>query len=250
VNCNSFIGELYKSKFGSGGKGSCIRVLVEKSKTDPDEKNPQEKWMTPIEFESYCGKGNCRDWKRTIKVGGQSLVSLLEKNILVCHAVSCSCAACNKNESLVGPIRPFTRYRRRKKDEILAQNAFKKFLSLKPPTLLQESLIKIQNNNAEQFNKNLKLITSMQTFSEEKLPASIESNVVSQSAASGCSETQKKSFFACLEELDETEDKSWSFLEQETKNLMCQAQNLHSLIQQTRRQCELNRKVLMKKFLN
>lgn len=65
--------------------------------------------MTPIEFENYSGKGNCRDWKRTIKVGGQSLVVLMENNILVCHAVSCSCAACNKNESLVGPIRPFMR---------------------------------------------------------------------------------------------------------------------------------------------
>lgn len=69
----------------------------------------EEKWMTPIEFESYCGKGNCRDWKRTIKCGGQSLGTLLDSKILVCHAVSCSCAACNKNETLVGPIRPFMR---------------------------------------------------------------------------------------------------------------------------------------------
>lgn len=29
VNCNSFIGELFKKKFGSGGKGSCIRVIVQ-----------------------------------------------------------------------------------------------------------------------------------------------------------------------------------------------------------------------------
>ena len=29
VNCNSFIGELYKKKFGSGGKGTCIKVMVD-----------------------------------------------------------------------------------------------------------------------------------------------------------------------------------------------------------------------------
>jgi hypothetical protein len=28
----------------------------------------EEKWLTPIQFERYCGKENCRDWKRTIKV--------------------------------------------------------------------------------------------------------------------------------------------------------------------------------------
>lgn len=115
VNCNSFIGELHKSKFGSGGKGNCIKVMVDSKDDETNEISQIEKWMTPIEFEMYCGKSNCRDWKRTIKVGGQSLITLMENDILICHAVSCSCAACNKNESLIGPIRPFMRYRRRKK---------------------------------------------------------------------------------------------------------------------------------------
>ena len=122
VNCNSIVASLHKKKFGSGGKGRCI--------------NLDNKWMTPIEFEQYCGKGNCRDWKRTIKCGGQQLLTLLDNNVLLCHAVSCSCSVCSNDSNVVGPIRPFLRYRRRKRDEIMAQNAYKKFLSLKPPTLV------------------------------------------------------------------------------------------------------------------
>ncbi len=58
--------------------------------------------------------------------------------MLVCHAVSCSCAVCQNDDTVVGPRRPFIRYRRRKKDEILAENAYKKFLRLKPPTLFKK----------------------------------------------------------------------------------------------------------------
>ena len=91
VNCNSIVASLHKKKFGSGGKGRCI--------------NLENKWLTPIEFEQYCGKGNCRDWKRTIKCGGQQLLTLLDNNILLCHAVSCSCSVCSNDSNVVGPIR-------------------------------------------------------------------------------------------------------------------------------------------------
>lgn len=181
VNCNSILAELHKNKFGSGGKGRCVRVLVDNANASINSKSndssssagagaepasgKSERWMTPIEFETFCGKGNCRDWKRTIKVGGHQILAVLDAEILTCHAVSCSCSVCNQNESLVGPIKPFTRYRRRKKDEILAQNAFKKFLSLKPPTLLPECAFmsntnpntntNIQNSNINSTNGNL-----------------------------------------------------------------------------------------------
>ena len=51
------------------------------------------------------------------------------------------------------------KYRRRKKDEILAQNAFKKFLSLKPPTLLAQKLQNLtecgKNSPSLQFSNRL-----------------------------------------------------------------------------------------------
>jgi len=125
---------MYLKKFGSGKKGKCIQVLIDKANAS-GEIEKEEKWLTPIEFESFSGKANCRDWKRTIKVGGQQLYSLFETKVLLCHAVSCSCGICTNNSEISGPIRPFVKYRRRKKDEIQAQNAYKKFLRLKPPTL-------------------------------------------------------------------------------------------------------------------
>jgi hypothetical protein len=212
VNCNSVLGQLHKNKFGSGGKGHCIRVIIDSSKPPPApapptanngveqppanetnntstneelsstatgaDSNKTEKWMTPIEFENYCGKGNCRDWKRTIKTGGQPLLALLDARILVCHAVSCSCAVCNRNDSLIGPIKPFIRYRRRKKDEILAENAFKKFLSLKPPTLFRDNLLNklpLQNPVASP------------TGGKQPPPASAGSTTSSSSASSSSS---------------------------------------------------------------
>jgi hypothetical protein len=156
VNCNSIVAELHKKKFGSGGKGHCVRCQVSADDESVSGSVSQkiDKWMTPIEFENHCGKGNCRDWKRTIKVGGQPLLALLDARILICHAVSCSCGICNRNETLVGPIRPFMKYRRRKRDEILAQNAYKKFLSLKPPTLLHDTLSKFSSSNNNNNNNN------------------------------------------------------------------------------------------------
>lgn len=57
VNCNGVVAELHKKKFGSGGKGHCIRVEVKGGGVGGDR---SEKWMTPIEFENFCGKGDDR----------------------------------------------------------------------------------------------------------------------------------------------------------------------------------------------
>lgn len=262
INCNGHIGELFKSKFGSGGKGTCIRV-IKNTNTKNDEKSLNkidENWMTPIEFENYCGKGNCRDWKRTLKVGGQNLVTLMNNNILICHAVSCSCAACNKNESLIGPIRPFMRYRRRKKDEILAQNAFKKFLSLKPPTLLQESLQKIQNNNSNNgymYHNDDEEDEDEDDEIENEKSQNSSINKTSQSLIQNenneifeTSLDEKSNFMNCLEEFDKAEEKKWAFLEEETNKLFTQAQFLQGLIKQSKQQSKTNRDILIKKFYN
>jgi len=226
VNCNSIIGELHKKKFGSGGKGSCIRLVTDPRapvnlEVNDDIKVEAEKWMTPIEFESFCDKGHCRDWKRTIKAGGQSLAVLMEHEVLVCHAISCCCAACNKNESLVGPFIPFTRYRRRKKDEILAQNAFKKFLSLKPPTLLQDSLQKIQSGNSKSCYGGCSSIVSGSNSNIEQNSAlasdlgraGVEKILNNKEIIRTGLENQKE-FAACLEEFEESEESKWSLLEQ------------------------------------
>lgn len=103
VRCKHTNGELHKAKFGSGGRGRCIRAF-------------NNEWFTPNEFEAKSGRASSKDWKRSIRYGGRTLQCLIEDGILQPHATSCTCAACCDDESVTGPIRLFVPYKRRKKD--------------------------------------------------------------------------------------------------------------------------------------
>uniref|UniRef100_A0A2C9JWG4 SAND domain-containing protein n=1 Tax=Biomphalaria glabrata TaxID=6526 RepID=A0A2C9JWG4_BIOGL len=103
VRCKHTNGELYKSKFGSGGRGKCI-------------KSSDNEWYTPNEFEAVAGRASSKDWKRSIRYGGRTLQCLIEDNILQPHATSCTCASCCDDEAVTGPVRLFVPYKRRKKD--------------------------------------------------------------------------------------------------------------------------------------
>uniref|UniRef100_T1IQ13 Deformed epidermal autoregulatory factor 1 n=1 Tax=Strigamia maritima TaxID=126957 RepID=T1IQ13_STRMM len=102
VRCKNTSGELHKEKFGSGGRGRCIRVSNE--------------WLTPSEFELKCGRGSSKDWKRSIRYAGRPLQCLIEENVLHPHATSCTCAACCDDETVSGPVRLFVPYKRRKRE--------------------------------------------------------------------------------------------------------------------------------------
>ncbi|KAK3593858.1 hypothetical protein CHS0354_011461 [Potamilus streckersoni] len=102
VRCKNLNGELHKCKFGSGGRGRCIKS--------------GDKWYTPNEFENEGGRASSKDWKRSIRYGGRTLQCLIEDGILQAHATSCTCAACCDDESVTGPVRLFVPYKRRKKD--------------------------------------------------------------------------------------------------------------------------------------
>ncbi|XP_045101440.1 deformed epidermal autoregulatory factor 1-like isoform X1 [Portunus trituberculatus] len=101
VRCKKTIAELHKNRFGSGSRGKCIKLGKE--------------WFTPTEFEVHCGRSASKDWKRSIRFQGQSLLTLIEEGFLQMHATSCSCSACLHNEEAAGSIRlhrPFKRKRR------------------------------------------------------------------------------------------------------------------------------------------
>ena len=53
VKCKDTVGLMYKSKFGSGGRGKCMKVGNE--------------WMTPNEFEQLAGRASSKDWKRSVR---------------------------------------------------------------------------------------------------------------------------------------------------------------------------------------
>ncbi|XP_015177759.1 PREDICTED: deformed epidermal autoregulatory factor 1 [Polistes dominula] len=101
VRCKNTNAELHKSKFGSGGRGRCIKL--------------ENSWYTPSEFEALCGRASSKDWKRSIRFGGRSLQTLIDEQILKPHATSCTCAACCDDDNATGPVRLFTPYKRRRR---------------------------------------------------------------------------------------------------------------------------------------
>jgi hypothetical protein len=108
VRCKDTNAELYKGKFGSGNKGKCIKFANE--------------WYTPTEFEALCGRGNSKDWKRSIRFGGRTLQTLIDKGHLVPHASSCICSNCVDDATATGPIRPFTPYQRKRKGQNVTEH--------------------------------------------------------------------------------------------------------------------------------
>ncbi|XP_066991907.1 deformed epidermal autoregulatory factor 1 [Anabrus simplex] len=101
VRCKNTSAELHKCRFGSGGRGRCIKL--------------GDSWYTPSEFEALCGRASSKDWKRSIRFGGRSLLTLIDEGILTPHATSCTCAACCDDDNATGPVRLFTPYKRRKR---------------------------------------------------------------------------------------------------------------------------------------
>ncbi|XP_077302336.1 deformed epidermal autoregulatory factor 1-like isoform X2 [Arctopsyche grandis] len=99
VRCKNTSAELYKSRLGSGGRGRCIKMGLD--------------WYTPSEFEAACGRASSKDWKRSIRFGGQSIQTLINDGILTPHATSCTCSACCDDDT--GPVRLFVPYKRNRK---------------------------------------------------------------------------------------------------------------------------------------
>lgn len=129
VRCKTTTAELYKNRLGSGGRGRCIKY--------------RDQWYTPSEFEVVCGRGSSKDWKRSIRYGGRSLMSLIDEGVITPHATSCTCSACCDDDSsehlfparaccltfhtnslhvwlflaASGPVRLFTPYKRRRRHQ-------------------------------------------------------------------------------------------------------------------------------------
>ncbi|GBP47010.1 Deformed epidermal autoregulatory factor 1 [Eumeta japonica] len=101
IRCKNIAAELYKDRFGSGGRGRCIKYGMQ--------------WFTPSEFEAHCGRASSKDWKRSIRFGGRSIQALIDEGILTPHAISCTCGACCDDQSAIGPVRLFTPYKRKRR---------------------------------------------------------------------------------------------------------------------------------------
>ncbi|XP_066975898.1 deformed epidermal autoregulatory factor 1 isoform X1 [Macrobrachium rosenbergii] len=104
VRCKKTTGELVKSRFGSGSRGKCILLGKE--------------WFTPTEFEAHCGRSASKDWKRSIRFQGQSLLTLIDEGFLQVHATSCSCSICLDDDDAAGTVRLHRPFKRKRRDKI------------------------------------------------------------------------------------------------------------------------------------
>lgn len=99
VRCRDNVGELHRIKFGSGSKGKSIKV--------------EDRWYTPIEFETLSGRASCKDWKRSIRFHGQHLQKLIEDRYITLHAISCTCGICRGDDTNNGPVKLFQAVKRK-----------------------------------------------------------------------------------------------------------------------------------------
>ncbi|KAK4318036.1 hypothetical protein Pmani_010936 [Petrolisthes manimaculis] len=107
IRCKKTTAELVKAKFGSGSRGKCILL--------------GKQWFTPTEFEAHCGRSASKDWKRSIRFQGQSLLTLVEEGYLQVHATSCSCGACLDDDAATGSVRLHRPYKRKKRDRFFLE---------------------------------------------------------------------------------------------------------------------------------
>ncbi|XP_013183574.1 deformed epidermal autoregulatory factor 1 isoform X2 [Amyelois transitella] len=145
VRCKNTSAELHKLKFGSGGRGRCIKYGVN--------------WYTPSEFEAICGRASSKDWKRSIRFGGRSIQALIDEGILTPHATSCTCGACCDDQSAMGPIRLFTPYKRRRRTNADGDEK-------KPKIKRERSIGESEVDNIHQTSNNSHSKEAWQTIAE------------------------------------------------------------------------------------
>ena len=83
VTCGSMQAELVLNRLESGSRGTCVR-------------QSDGTWLTPNEFQLISGRGNAKDWKRSIRHHGHSLKSLVEQGLLsLASPPLCICQHCD-----------------------------------------------------------------------------------------------------------------------------------------------------------
>lgn len=210
VRCRNVCGYLHKNKFGSGGRGRCI-----KSGT---------RWYTPSEFEALCGRANSKDWKRSIRYAGRTLLCLIEDGILMPHATSCTCAACCDDMVVSGPVRLYTPYKRKRKEEALTAGRS----SDEPPEKLPPLAPKPAPPKANDFVVTLAPTVVSDTTARVLVGSLVDSGVVTNSGVVETTAVATPRLAPTVSDL--TEQRQWWQLEEMVKNLVKQVQELQKQV--------------------
>ncbi|XP_046977317.1 deformed epidermal autoregulatory factor 1 isoform X3 [Vanessa cardui] len=162
VRCKNTSAELHKQRLGSGGRGRCIRYGME--------------WYTPSEFEALCGRASSKDWKRSIRFGGRSIQALIDEGILTPHATSCTCGACCDDQTAMGPIRLFTPYKRKRRNN--QDGTDEKKAKVKLETISDAEVDNIHQSSSNSHSKEAwqSIAEGLETNTDYHLLASPEAN--------------------------------------------------------------------------
>ncbi|XP_047543933.1 deformed epidermal autoregulatory factor 1 isoform X1 [Vanessa atalanta] len=162
VRCKNTSAELHKQRLGSGGRGRCIRYGME--------------WYTPSEFEALCGRASSKDWKRSIRFGGRSIQALIDEGILTPHATSCTCGACCDDQTAMGPIRLFTPYKRKRRNN--QDGTDEKKAKVKLETISDAEVDNINQSSSNSHSKEAwqSIAEGLETNTDYHLLASPEAN--------------------------------------------------------------------------
>ncbi|XP_013414016.1 deformed epidermal autoregulatory factor 1 homolog isoform X2 [Lingula anatina] len=251
VRCKSTNGELHKAKFGSGGRGRCIKYI--------------DNWYTPNEFEALCGRASSKDWKRSIRYGGRPLQCLIEDNVLQPHATSCTCAACCDDESVTGPVRLFVPYKRRRRDIDTTppgQSAQKRqrlnsskssVSSVMSPLAKEGNTVNITGTNSSTPRSIAVVSTNEQGETVHLVPVATDASGnmvvggVNATAAVVVSPQTGRSGSSPAG-IDVQEQKQWWQLEEMASNMLQQAQQLKMMVDQAKQQSIASREAALQQL--
>lgn len=230
VRCKNSNGELHKNKFGSGGRGKCIKSA--------------NAWYTPNEFEAFSGRASSKDWKRSIRYGGRTLQCLIEDGLLRPHATSCTCAACCDDESVTGPIRLFVPYKRRKRDSESGppsptlkkqRPGCPKSPTVVPSGMPKEVVVTLPSGQA--LSRPLSVNNAENGETVHIVTTDAQGNFVAGDAVvmTSLANASKTSVTNVLT-MDVSEQKYWWQLEEMANTLVQQSQQLKSMIEQAKHQ--------------
>ncbi|KAG8197613.1 hypothetical protein JTE90_001544 [Oedothorax gibbosus] len=233
VRCRDVRGELHKNKFGSGNRGHCILA--------------NNTWYTPSEFESFCGRGNSKDWKRSIRYGGRTLMCLIDQGILRPHATSCTCGACCEDTSSSrdgssdlsnGPVRLFTPYKRRKR-----QNHPKlKVLATNVEILPNDNVASAPAD----LNSEIPSISSLSSNSIGTLTMAKDAgSVLCSDSVIVTPEAKSQTPRVPSTSTDFNEQKHWWQLEEMVKNSVRQILDLQKHVEILKNQCSISREAAL-----
>ncbi|XP_077970116.1 deformed epidermal autoregulatory factor 1 homolog isoform X4 [Styela clava] len=229
ITCKRNHAFLYKNKLGSGRKGKCIKFADE--------------WYTPSEFEIFSGLEMSKDWKRSLRYGGRSLLNLVNRGYLRPHAATCTCGICSEDPSLTGPVLYYTPKIRRKRSATAS-------LSTGSLSVEHDSFRPSTAPPIKQFSQPFAISNPRLTFENEKdLPSQLPADIVDVLKSTNLPLTKEtRRLFQALAENEQKDRKIWSKLEKKAESMMEKFEQLQQSIFNAKKESEDRRDKILKEM--